>query len=79
MFGGGIGIQELLPIAIIVIVIFGAKRIPDIGRGLGEGIQNFKKALKSSAGEEEAPRIEEKKTEVKTEVKEEAADSTGRN
>jgi sec-independent protein translocase protein TatA len=75
MFGGGIGLQELLPIAIIVIVIFGAKRIPDIGRGLGEGIQNFKKALKSSAVEEEAPRIEENKARVT----EEAAESTGRN
>jgi sec-independent protein translocase protein TatA len=68
MFGGGIGIQEILPIAIIVIVIFGAKRIPDIGKGLGEGIQNFKKAMKAPPPEETAPEIEGKKEEAKEEA-----------
>lgn len=70
MFGGGIGIQEILPIAIIVIVIFGARRIPDIGKGLGEGIQNFKKALKSSPPEDEEvpPAVEEKNPEAKEEA-----------
>lgn len=72
MFGGGIGPAEIIPIALIVIVIFGAKRIPDIGKGLGEGIQNFKKALKAPPPEEEeAPEIEAKKEEAK----EEATDS----
>ena len=67
MFGGGFGIQEILPIAIIVIVIFGAKRIPDIGRGLGEGIQNFKKAVKAPP-KEDTPEIEEEKSEAKEEA-----------
>lgn len=44
-----IGITELLIILGIAILIFGAKRLPEIGRGLGEGISNFKKALKESS------------------------------
>jgi sec-independent protein translocase protein TatA len=40
-----IGMQELLVILVIVMVIFGARRLPEIGSGLGEGIKNFKKAL----------------------------------
>jgi sec-independent protein translocase protein TatA len=44
MFGLGFG--ELALILVIVIVIFGASRIPELGKGLGEGIRNFKSALK---------------------------------
>ena len=47
---GRIGGGELLIIALIALLIFGASRISDIGKGLGEGIKNFKKAVK---GEEE--------------------------
>lgn len=42
------GFQELLIILLIVIVIFGASKLPKLGQGLGEGIRNFKKGLKSS-------------------------------
>lgn len=45
MFGLGIG--ELLIILVIVLVIFGAGKLPDIGEGLGRGIRNFRKAVKS--------------------------------
>lgn len=41
-----LGFQELLIIFLIIIVIFGASKIPQLGRGLGEGIRNFKKGLK---------------------------------
>ena len=41
----GLGIWELILILLIVLFFFGAKRIPVIGRGLGEGIRNFKGAL----------------------------------
>jgi sec-independent protein translocase protein TatA len=47
---GSLGFWEILFILLIVIIIFGTSRIPDLGRGLGEGIRNFKKSLK---GEDE--------------------------
>jgi len=40
----GFGVQELVIILIIVLVLFGATRLPQIGRGIGEAIKNFKKA-----------------------------------
>ena len=40
----GIGMQELLIILVLVLVIFGAKRLPEIGGGLGRAIRNFKQA-----------------------------------
>ncbi len=43
---GSIGIPELLIILTIIIVIFGASRLPEIGRGIGKGIKNFKEATK---------------------------------
>jgi sec-independent protein translocase protein TatA len=46
---GSIGFPELLFIFLIVILLFGASRIPEIGRGLGAGIQNFKSAMKSGS------------------------------
>ena len=58
---GSLGMSELVIILLIVIVIFGASRLPQLGKGLGEGIRNFKGSLKS--GEEEEP---EKESEQKT-------------
>ena len=43
-----LGVQELLIILVIVLVIFGASKLPQLGRGLGEGIRNFKKGIKDS-------------------------------
>ena len=43
---GRIGIPELLIILAIIILIFGANRLPEIGRGIGKGIKNFKDATK---------------------------------
>ena len=40
----GIGMQELLVILVLVLVIFGAKRLPEIGSGLGRAIRNFRQA-----------------------------------
>jgi len=48
----GIGLPELLLIMLIIVLIFGASRLPELGRGLGEGIRNFKKSLKEDAEEE---------------------------
>jgi sec-independent protein translocase protein TatA len=44
---GKLGLPELLIILVIVILIFGANRLPDIGRGIGTGIRNFKDATKN--------------------------------
>ena len=43
---GRIGIPELLIILVIIILIFGANRLPEIGKGIGKGIRNFKDANK---------------------------------
>jgi len=51
MFGGGIGFQELLLIFLVVLILFGARRIPDIAQGLGKGIREFKKAVKDTQDE----------------------------
>lgn len=42
----GLGIPELLVILFIIILIFGASRLPEIGRGIGKGIRNFKDATR---------------------------------
>jgi len=41
---GGIGVWELLIILVIVMVLFGANKLPEIGSGLGKAIRNFKKS-----------------------------------
>jgi sec-independent protein translocase protein TatA len=43
---GGLGMPELLVILVIVLIIFGANKLPQIGEGLGKGIRNFKKSIK---------------------------------
>ena len=46
-----VGFPELLIIAFIVVVIFGASKLPLLGKGLGEGIRNFKTGMKSDDGQ----------------------------
>ena len=46
---GRIGIPELLVILFIVILIFGASRLPELGKGIGKGIKNFKDATKEGS------------------------------
>ncbi len=42
-----LGMPELLIILVIIFFIFGAKRLPEMGKGIGEGIKNFKKSVKN--------------------------------
>ena len=55
-----IGVPELVIILCVAVLLFGGKKIPEVAKGIGEGIRNFKNALKSEdkKGEEKA---EEKK------------------
>ena len=48
---GGIGVQELLLIFLVVLLLFGAKRIPDIAHGLGKGIRDFRNAMNETKDE----------------------------
>ncbi len=43
----GLGMPELLIILVIVVIVFGAGKLPEIGAGIGKGIKNFKEATKS--------------------------------
>jgi sec-independent protein translocase protein TatA len=46
MFGGKLGLPELLVLLAIALLIFGPGKLADFGKGLGEGIKNFKSAVK---------------------------------
>ncbi|NOY69075.1 MAG: twin-arginine translocase TatA/TatE family subunit [Deltaproteobacteria bacterium] len=56
----GLGMPELIVILVIIMIVFGAGKLPEIGAGIGKGIRNFKKAV---SGEDEKPveKIEDKK------------------
>ena len=57
----GLGFPEVLAIAAVAILLFGGKKVGELGKGLGEGIRNFKTAMKS----DEEPKKEEEKVESK--------------
>lgn len=59
---GSLGVPELLLIFAIVLVVFGAARLPQLGKGLGEGISNFKDGLTKGRSDSEKKQLEEKKT-----------------
>jgi sec-independent protein translocase protein TatA len=48
---GPIGLPEMLIILVIIILIFGASRLPEIGKGIGQGIKNFKSSVKDPVDE----------------------------
>ncbi|HEX4963996.1 MAG TPA: twin-arginine translocase TatA/TatE family subunit [Thermoanaerobaculia bacterium] len=50
-----LGVPELMIIFLIIIVLFGASRLPQIGKGIGEGIRNFKKGMKEGEEQDQIP------------------------
>lgn len=64
---GGIGAQELILIFLVILLLFGAKRIPEIAHGLGKGMREFRKAMREAQDEITKPETPAKKVEDKTE------------
>ncbi|HXG01356.1 MAG TPA: twin-arginine translocase TatA/TatE family subunit [Bacteroidota bacterium] len=58
---GNLGATEIILIVLVILVFFGAKKIPELARGLGQGIREFKKATKevSEGVDEEVKKIDE--------------------
>ncbi len=68
MFDGVLAPQHLILVLIIALVVFGPKRLPEIGRGLGKGIREFKGSM-NEAISGVADEAKENKTEAKNETK----------
>ena len=52
----GLGVTELIIILVIVVLVFGAKKLPEIGSGIGEAIKNFKKSTSELSENDEVPK-----------------------
>ena len=50
-----IGVQELLIVLVLVLLLFGARKVPEMARGLGQGLKEFKRAAHEVASEEPEP------------------------
>ncbi len=60
LFIGSIGMTEILIIALIVLLLFGGKKIPELMKGLGKGVSSFKKGMSDITDEEPEKKEEEK-------------------
>ena len=52
---GGVGLQEILLILLIFVILFGGKKIPELARGLGRGVSEFKRGMNAPPDEDETP------------------------
>jgi sec-independent protein translocase protein TatA len=60
---GNIGATEIILILLVILIFFGARKIPELAQGLGKGIREFRKAMRE--GEEESDKQDKKKLEEK--------------
>jgi sec-independent protein translocase protein TatA len=65
----GFGTTELVIILAIIVLLFGAKKIPDLASGLGKGIKSFKKAVNEDEEVAKTDKVEEKPQSANTEKK----------
>ena len=61
---GNLGLGELIIILVIILLLFGAKKIPDLMKGLGRGVRSFKEGMNEVKNDIEAP-ADDKKEEKK--------------
>ncbi len=60
MFGGKLGVPELILLVGLALLLFGPSKLADLGKGLGEGINNFKNAMKEGSGNTTPADVEKK-------------------
>jgi sec-independent protein translocase protein TatA len=58
-FLGGLGTGEIIVLALVILLLFGAKRIPDLARGIGKGIKEFKDARNGEESKEDKSKNKE--------------------
>jgi len=73
----GIGMQEMLIILLVVLVLFGAKKLPEIGGGLGRAIRNFKRATSEPDEIDISAKPEAKKEQKAESHSTDSSDTTG--
>lgn len=62
MFGGRVGLTELIIVLVIVLLIFGARKLPGLARSLGASTKEFKKGIEEGSGDPEDPQSDASKT-----------------
>ena len=60
---GGIGTQEIVLIVLVLLLLFGGKKLPELMRGAGRGIREFKDAVNSATSDDTKPEVKSEKTE----------------
>jgi sec-independent protein translocase protein TatA len=70
----GLGTQELIIILLIIVVLFGATRLPQIGSGIGQAIKNFKKSVHEAEEIDVTPKKESSKESKKEKLEKEEGD-----
>ena len=64
----GVGMTEWLVIGIVVVLLFGASKLPKLGKGLGEGIRNFKRGITGELASDDPPAADPNDDKPKTEI-----------